>query len=617
MSEQTKWVFPTAERYEKKGLNDSGVETFRGDTISSLAREICQNSLDAAVKVQDGSVPLPVEVVFSLFELPTDKFPGIEEFHSIIDSAAEYWQNNEQATAFFKTAKSALDKPTMPCLRISDTYTMGLTGVNNVDADIDSAWSSLVMSSGVSAKGGEYGGSFGIGKFAAFSCSELRTVFYATRTSTGEQGFQGVSRLLSFKHEDGYALGTGYYGNSGIKPIGEWRSLDSDFLRDKPGTDIFIPALVENENFRNDIVTSVLRGFLYAIFKKRLVVIVENDEAERLTIDAKWLENAVKKNDPRMAEFTKQYQAIKRPESLWKEKEIAGGKVRLSLISEKDLDKRIAMIRQPGMLIFPKGNFQSHVSFTGVLVVEGALNSELKHFENPQHNKWEEKRCSEKKAILNAVYEFCREAVREIVKENLGESIDSGLGDVLPDAGEEDEKRMEEVLDVKVKTANMTIHKPKKNKRKGTKVEKGGEKSEHEGGGKHTSSGEAKEPSVLIPTKGKNEGGENGSHNVQRYDFEPKSFRPICRDKERGAYTVKIMPSKDIENASIELFAVAEIKQYSAPVREAYLSDGTILKVENGEIKGLKLRKNVTSEINVMLDYSDYASLEVVCHEYK
>ena len=45
-----KWYFPSTGGGRKAGLNDSGIETFKDKPIRSLAREICQNSLDAAIK---------------------------------------------------------------------------------------------------------------------------------------------------------------------------------------------------------------------------------------------------------------------------------------------------------------------------------------------------------------------------------------------------------------------------------------------------------------------------------------------------------------------------------------------------------------------------------------
>ena len=56
------WRFPSNDHGETKGINDSGVAQFRGTPLRSLAREICQNSLDAArektVTVDDVIIPL-------------------------------------------------------------------------------------------------------------------------------------------------------------------------------------------------------------------------------------------------------------------------------------------------------------------------------------------------------------------------------------------------------------------------------------------------------------------------------------------------------------------------------------------------------------------------------
>lgn len=43
------WNFPSNNHGKVKGISDSGVETFQGTPLKSLAREICQNSLDAAI----------------------------------------------------------------------------------------------------------------------------------------------------------------------------------------------------------------------------------------------------------------------------------------------------------------------------------------------------------------------------------------------------------------------------------------------------------------------------------------------------------------------------------------------------------------------------------------
>ena len=44
-----RWSFPSNNNGDVNGISNSGVETFQGTPLKSLAREICQNSLDAAL----------------------------------------------------------------------------------------------------------------------------------------------------------------------------------------------------------------------------------------------------------------------------------------------------------------------------------------------------------------------------------------------------------------------------------------------------------------------------------------------------------------------------------------------------------------------------------------
>ena len=68
-----KWSFNSNQGGEIKGINDSGVATFRGTPLKSLAREICQNSLDAFVD------ETPVVVEFHAFDIPVENMPGAED----------------------------------------------------------------------------------------------------------------------------------------------------------------------------------------------------------------------------------------------------------------------------------------------------------------------------------------------------------------------------------------------------------------------------------------------------------------------------------------------------------------------------------------------------------
>ena len=43
------WSFPANVVGQIRGYSDAGIETFSGDSASYLARETCQNSLDAVL----------------------------------------------------------------------------------------------------------------------------------------------------------------------------------------------------------------------------------------------------------------------------------------------------------------------------------------------------------------------------------------------------------------------------------------------------------------------------------------------------------------------------------------------------------------------------------------
>lgn len=58
-----KWRFPDNNYTSENGLDTSDMEMFKKDPVSSLAREICQNSIDAAFGEK------PVRVEFSLFQV--------------------------------------------------------------------------------------------------------------------------------------------------------------------------------------------------------------------------------------------------------------------------------------------------------------------------------------------------------------------------------------------------------------------------------------------------------------------------------------------------------------------------------------------------------------------
>ena len=207
-----RWRFPSNDFGENRGINDSGVATFRGTPLKSLAREICQNSLDAADKET-------VIVEFNVFSIPMNNVPGIHELKDAFNRCLIFWKQQKAIATrdFYTTAIKVSEDEMCHCLRISDFNTVGLTGTGE---EINTNWINLTKSSGASDKKGTAGGSYGIGKYAPFACSDFSTVFYNTYNKDEEVAYQGVSRLVTFKRDDGEnTQGIGYYGNERNTPV--------------------------------------------------------------------------------------------------------------------------------------------------------------------------------------------------------------------------------------------------------------------------------------------------------------------------------------------------------------------------------------------------------------
>ena len=267
------WNFPSNNFGTVSGIGEAGIETFKGSPYRSLAREICQNSLDA--RLDPGK---PVKVDFSLSYISSGDIKQFDSLRDAFKSCRSFWreQGNKKTVDFFTRALKRSESDKIPMLRISDFNTTGLTGS---DKEYNSPWQNLVKASGVSSKGGSSGGSFGIGKSAPFACSDFRTVFYSTLDSRGLKAFQGVARLVSFRQKNIFGLdsdsmttGMGFYGDTRKNAaIPECISLDRKFRRRTSGTDVFIAAFSEGKNWRDDIIRAVLSEFLISVFQLSLI----------------------------------------------------------------------------------------------------------------------------------------------------------------------------------------------------------------------------------------------------------------------------------------------------------------------------------------------------------
>ena len=265
-----KWNFPSNNHSQIIGIADSGVEMFKGTPIKSLAREICQNSLDARL---DNAHPARLE--FETFTINPKTIPDSSNLEDAFERSRDFWkiQDSTQARNFFKRALKDMNANTIKCLRISDFNTSGLTGSRD---EYNSPWCNLTKSSGASNKSGSNGGSFGIGKFAPFACSSLRTVFYSTYDVDNISASQGVARLTTFKNKKKETTqGIGFYGCDKNSPMYNQYSLNPyDEKRKDPweltkficeSSDYIMHALERNTSNN----PAIIRPFLSAIIDVR------------------------------------------------------------------------------------------------------------------------------------------------------------------------------------------------------------------------------------------------------------------------------------------------------------------------------------------------------------
>ena len=375
------WNFPSNNDGKISGISEAGIETFRGELLKSLAKEICQNSLDA---VLDSKKRVLIE--FKLYNIPLKEDRRISGLEEIFNLAKNYWQGNEKTIRFLEKAEKNFKKEKIRVLRISDYNTTGLTGS---DKKKNSTWNNLVKSTGVSDKTGSSGGSYGIGKSAPFACSDLRTLFYNTLDKDGLEAFQGVANLVSFEKEDIVTQGTGYYGNS--KDNTAIRNMDSfgGYTRKESGTDIYIIGFLDDEEWKKKVVEAILENFLISILNENIEIKVED-----VLINKENLSFLMEKYKEDIELTYEYYQVLMEKDSQALEIEFKDlGKFKLYLLIKKDFKRRILISRSNGMKIFDKNRISSSIQFSGVCILEDdKLNSYFREMETPQHDNWESDR---------------------------------------------------------------------------------------------------------------------------------------------------------------------------------------------------------------------------------
>ncbi len=460
----SEWFFPSRGYGETEGFSNPGLEMFKGEPIRAMAREICQNSLDAVRNVDE-----PVKVEFErLFINPATKFPGIESMKNILEKCKDFWkeQNDAKTLKFISEAAKSIRDGGIFVLRVSDYNTMGLKGAFSNDKI--TPWKSLVQGNAFSVKTTDNAaGSYGIGKAAPFVVSGLQTVFYRTYDENGEKAAQGVTHLVSFEDkkmskpgEDIVRRSTGYYGE-GVEnnPFHLIKKLDEINERTEFGTDLFIPVFTFTAgklDWKDEIIVEILDNFLYSIYSEKLEVKIDN-----ITLRKDNLLTHINRLLPKTKNAAAFYEVIRDDnDNVIEEKKkfYEMGYLRLRLLYKADMNKQVLTVRKSGMKIAKIAGLPKGISYTGFLEIQGdCLNAFFRGMENPQHNAWEPKRHENPtlaKKHKTTVEDWVKEMIGKKIKEISGDELDIDVGEffngrerVQPNVIENEVDKHEAVID--------------------------------------------------------------------------------------------------------------------------------------------------------------------------
>jgi hypothetical protein len=618
-------MFPDNNNGQESGLNDPGIQTFKDHPLTSLAREGLQNSSDA----HDDSGK-PVEVHFTKLEIPSPELPGYDDFRKTLQACIAFSKSSPQTVHFFENALKVLSADKLSILRISDFNTTGI-----VVGDRSSDWYKLIKSVGVSDKNAGKLGSFGIGKHAPFACSDLQTVFYATKDKNGVTAFQGVAKLVSHRRDKKIITqGTGYFGNkNGNQPLLNFERVSPIFERKKIGADVFVMGFHPYEEWEAKIIKTVIESFFVAIHNGTLIVKVGKTMLNKTS-----LPDQIKKHyaEPDPAFFADAYYKVLTSDDTqhFDEPDFEGmGKIKLSILENKDFRKKVAMFRRSGMKIFDKGHFQTPLRFAGVFTVEGhPLDALLRSTEPPSHNAWEPERGADpaaSKRILKKVHTWINDKVRALSSsEDVAEVDAEGVSQYLPDDIEDDvhgtPQRIEAIneepaenIEIRFRSSppstapvyqpddNVMDHAEEEEDEEGTEGGPDGPTNDSDGGGGGGGGGGFEG----IENQNKN-GQQKVEHGNKRVDI--ANVRIFCTDPAAGQYRVLFEPVSGSVN-HLRVFVIGEVGTEIAPVTTYSVNDGpqSSEMTAQGLLGPLELPKGKRAVIDVVLEDSLHCALGV------
>ena len=173
------WQFDIRNDGSAQGWEDTNVKHFKASPFKSLAKEIIQNSLDAAQTVN--GVTEKVILKFELLKLPSEDIPGIREIQTRLAYCLKDFKDftNDRHVNSINKAIEKLSKDKVNVLKVEEVSgTIGMHGPSNKPG---TPFHTYLKGSGKSSKNSDSSlGSQGTGKGAAINVSDANTIFVST-----------------------------------------------------------------------------------------------------------------------------------------------------------------------------------------------------------------------------------------------------------------------------------------------------------------------------------------------------------------------------------------------------------------------------------------------------
>lgn len=627
-----RWRFPKADGGQIRGCNSGDTELFRKYPYQLFGREILQNSIDVGVSDEE-----PVRVVFDEFEIDTKDIPGYEDYLKQVELCIKYFEFSQDNKKYCEDIKTFLLKPKTKILRISDFNTSGLRGIERTSLD-NNNFLAITKGTGISIKPGVVSaGSKGVGKNAAINLSNIRMVFYATKTIDGYEGSLGVSELITgYISEDeankkgAYTQGSGYFedSNNEINIIDKVIKFKSDYKdRDEnTGTDIYIVGFDGEEGWEREVINSALDSFMATFVYRKLEIEINGTLITRDT-----LENIVSSNliyDKNKANIISQYRLLTGVSGVHTyDIDTEYGTLDLMILPYGKSEEHLAthcctMIRHPLMKI---KNFDlgKNIQASALCIIrDDTLGKQLRSIENAQHNDWETKRFKdvsvrkEFNAILNYICDEINRYVIECLQLGSDSPLDPyGAGDYLPEdtnggngTNDAEQKHQTEKTIISKKKENKTKIKPgiqesDNDSDEGLQPDIGGVDDSEDGNVLHPTGHNEHQGNTSHPGEDQGKEKEGDSEIFKKASLKVVKYNVVCINKEEGLYKVVFIPLEDKNDCYFRICLLDDTNgKYDLPISSVFYAGDNLEFKENLGYGPFAVKTNLKAELRVKIN---------------